>query len=470
VQATLDSGSESGTGGGGGGGGSVRNSMSGSEDFGYLRASVGSMKGLMGGAGAAGGADAGEWSRSSLASIGGGSLSRSISLARKDGSVQGGLLRLSSSHSPVDRRMFGASISDPTAFAPEGMDESELRRMKRSLEQFDMEEALDGSGGDSMHNDAPMLASITSSTDFRRGAARASAAASPLAAAPVGDREQHMNRRRALERESGIASISEVSAASSAGRGQDSLVYSPSVSVSASAAPARSRYSADATESDEEGSGVDSRFRAAANRAGRNSTASGNNQPSGRSYVTTTTSDFSMLSDSEGSTTNAPGKNTGKAGADKGRSWAAAGSASSEDGYEDNEAFYAAEGKRSVGDEGKVTDSVDSFKREYLAGRHTAAAEGSGRGQEGEGEETDAAAEERLLSTGGDMSSVQTFGDESINSNTYESAVSVPRPAAAGARRGAGFDSKSNVESFADDDTSSVHSLALSDSNNLDEV
>eukprot|EP00600_Ochromonadales_sp_CCMP1393_P003028 CAMPEP_0174989194 /NCGR_PEP_ID=MMETSP0004_2-20121128/20579_1 /TAXON_ID=420556 /ORGANISM="Ochromonas sp., Strain CCMP1393" /LENGTH=1304 /DNA_ID=CAMNT_0016242561 /DNA_START=94 /DNA_END=4008 /DNA_ORIENTATION=- len=181
-------------------------------------------------------------------------LTRSVTLLpRKDSEsgevvATGGLLRLSGSlaGSPTRPGSVGSrggsdhnddmSVVSMAARSNSSSGTGGPHSLRRSLEQFDQEIDLSGKGED----DTPMLASISSSADFRRQAVDLSHA-EPAAA---------ISRPRDNDQTAGYG-IAQTSATA------ESLLYSPSVSTHSAAgsgAPARSRYgsSADGGEGEED--------------------------------------------------------------------------------------------------------------------------------------------------------------------------------------------------------------------------
>lgn len=393
--------------------------------------------------------------------------SRSISLAGKDG-APAGLLRISHSgpHSPGEMSRSSVSVSSTGS------------HLRRSLEQFANEDDLSSTN---MLDDVPMLASVNNSADFRRQAAPARAAPAPVAVGAV-----------AMSRD-----IAGVGIAQQGGRGPtaastgtatlqgDSLIYSPSVSVAASA---RSRYSA---EENEEQSDLDDSFV----RARPEPKPQAPEKP-----VKTRWTKAADRTEDEVSF-NVTASSVGD--------WAgAAAAAGHPDTPPEDDDDLRADSKGRRGGDGnmvKVTDSVDSFKRELRAGA------------KGDMSVTDS--HDRFRNTGDHTvmssiptleDSVNTFSDqdrdflrdrgtgglgsttttnvEDVLSSTIDSegemlvarggagkasgvrASEVGRRADALEREAARGASKSNVEAFGHDDENSIHSLALSDSNNLDEM
>lgn len=420
------------------------------------------------------------------------SVSRSMSLSRKDIAGQsGGMLRLSPGpQSPGDG---DRSVS------------SHGSMMRRSLEQFHQEDELH-----SMSDDAPMLASITSSSDFRRRAG------SPTRPVSVPTREVVRDTGVGIAHTASVVDHEEdrsVTSANaplaSASLNADSLMYSPSVSVSHTA---RSRYSTEEAEN----SDLDDSF--SDRRPLPTSAVQAQRIPPQREAARGQGSKRELdISAEEPIVTR----------------WSSA-ARNLDDTVEslDDDPELRADSKRGARADagGKAADSVDSFKREYLAGHNL----GHGAGFKGETSVTESG--DRFRNTGDHtmMSSIPTLND-SVNSfsdqepdyykdrrnlgstlgstlgatsstgntddmlsTTLDSDVEmlltrnereqdrrggaygavrsseVGRRADAYERDARGGHSKSNVEHFGHhhtgDDEGSINSLALSDSNNLDDL
>jgi hypothetical protein len=411
--------------------------------------------------------------------------SRSISLAyREEGQpFAGGLLRLSSPgpHSPGEVSRSSLSVGSVGS------------NLRRSLEQFAAEDDLSSMN---MLDDAPMLASVNNSADFRRQAAAArfsppaSAFTAPAhAAKPVAGAEDRSRvgiaHAAARNPHPGVVAAPAPALLSTAALQSDSLVYSPSVSV---ATAGRSRYSAEEPEtSDLDDSFVERRP-----------------QPKEAAPAKPAKSRWSKAADrtEDDVSFNVTDSSAGD--------WTPAAAAAAPDG--DRDARADAKTRRGAdGSPDKVTDSVDSFKREFRA------AQERNTGAKGEGSVADSA--DRFRNTGDHTAmssiptledSVNTFSDqehdflrdrgghglgsttttnvEDMLSSTIDSEGDIAA-APAGGRSGAGRgheggrradhhdrdaarggNSKSNVEHFGADDEGSINSLALSDSNNLDEL
>jgi hypothetical protein len=351
-------------------------------------------------------------------------------------------------------------------------------RLRRSIEQFDEEENL--SGPPAMVDDTPMLASVTNSADFRRQAgafsAAASAAATPVRAdAAVGIAQKPSP---ALDRHAGASSVA--APLVSASVQGDSLLYSPVASVAPS--HAKSRYSAEETEeSDLDDSFVERRP-----------------QPKAKEESPIKTRWTKAVDRSEDEVSfNVTGTSAGD--------WRTRND-SDEDAPADPKGRRGGEGS---GGAVKMTDSVDSFKREFRAQK-------GGVGAKSEASDSN----DRFRHTGDTVmssiptleDSVNTFSDqdhesyfrgrgnglgsttttvnaEDMLSTTVDSEgemllarggrggtggmrmSEVGRRADAYERDAARGNSKSNVEHFNGlDEEGSINSLALSDSNNLDEM
>lgn len=411
------------------------------------------------------------------------SVSMSLSLPRREGSFgsTGNLLRMSGASA---RSSPGLGMGDNLNASMSSMGS----KARRSLEQFDDE---DGLNSDNLLEDTPMLASLTSSSDFRRQTT------APTKIAPGGDRPpaRAAGGVGIAQAPIGGAVDLEASQSSTLNVDLDSLMYSPSVSVSTrSNIAARSRYSTEENDTEEEElvSHLDSAAR----------------QPPPKPARPERQEDFRGRWSKHGLDASAEDE-------EDGASWAAAARPVDISAQSFDEPEYRADAKntndRRDGD-GKLMDSVDSFKREFRAGK-SARDEGGFKGEMSVTESDD-----RFRNTGDytAMSSIPTlnesvtsFGDQDVSyfrdhegaggnarsslgttghsdlthtgqsdlTSTAESdgGVMLPRGAgggggggAAGGARGRSNSRANNVQSF-NDDEGSINSLALSDSNNLDD-
>jgi hypothetical protein len=384
-----------------------------------------------------------------------GMLSRSVSMSLghslRESFGSSGNLRMSNPgtpHSPGD------SVSVSTLGS----------KMRRSLEQYDQEDDLHSNN---MLEDSPMLASLGSSSDFRRHSAGTKTTTTttvgggkPPGRVPGGSGGFGIAQAPApLHVDSDSSHGGTVSLSSTLNGG--SLMYSPSVSVSHTA---RSRYSAEDDDAEENSDLDDRRHQPPAKPAARQEREE----------------DFRGRWSKHADETDASIE-------DRESGWAAAArpvDTSMQSFGGDEGADYGADAK---GD-GKLADSVDTFKREYRAGKSAQQQRDEG-GFKGDMSVTES--DDRFRNTGDytAMSSIPTL-NESVTSfdqdesyykdrdlqarslantghsdltSTAESEGDVLHPRAAGRGR-----SNSRVQSFGDDE-GSINSLALSDSNNLDD-
>lgn len=387
--------------------------------------------------------------------------SLSMSLTPKDGvaGMMGGLLRLS----------HGSRPESPATGDQYSMMSSSAH-LRRSVEQFESEEDLNST---SMMDDTPMLASVTSSVDFRRQANTPHPSfTAPKATLPKGSGIANSAISHPHHHHSQSDSAALLSASTSSAHA-DSLMYSPSVSISAS----KSRYSVE--DDDEE-----------------------NNSDLGESFRETRPQPKQTAVEK-------PIKPI------KTR-WTKAVDRSEEDDIPvapaapDEPILRAdAKHKRMTDSSSKVTDSVDSFKKEYLAGKTAAGNRAGGSAGAGSKEEDSVAdSNDRFKSTGDHtmMSSIPTLEDsmnsfsdqdsylqgihglgstksttgshgDMMLSSTIDSEGEIPiirgRDRAPGGVRAGGeapqSASKATVDQFGFEDDASINSLALSDSNNMDD-
>lgn len=330
------------------------------------------------------------------------SFSRSVtmSLSRKDGGSGVGTL----SHSGSLLRL-SPGPNSPAVGDGDRSVSSQGSHMRRSLEQFEREDDLNG--GNMFDDDAPMLASITSSSDFRRRAGSPSRAMPTIREAPPSRDTVGIAHTPSLASERDHSTMTSTHAPLlSESMNADSLMYSPSVSVSNTA---RSRYSTEEAEN----SDLDDSF--VGNRPAPTSAVQAQRLPPQKSQKDATKGggqgskqDNSELEASmEAPIVTRWSSASASAGA---RPLPLGNTLDSLD----DEPELRADSKKGARAEagGKASDSVDSFKREYLAGQNQ---HRDGGGFKGEMSVTESG--DRFRNTGDHtmMSSIPTLND-SVNS------------------------------------------------------